>query len=56
MIRLVLAEDQAMLRGALAALLALEDDIDVVAAAESTDVEAPSDAGEATTASPSEVR
>lgn len=33
MIRIVLAEDQAMLRGALAALLALEDDIDVVAAA-----------------------
>lgn len=33
MIRIVLAEDQAMLRGALAALLALEDDIEVVAAA-----------------------
>ncbi len=30
MIRIVLAEDQAMVRGALAALLALEDDIDVV--------------------------
>ena len=33
MIRIVLAEDQAMLRGALAALLALEGDIEVVAAA-----------------------
>lgn len=30
MIRVVLAEDQAMVRGALAALLALEDDIEVV--------------------------
>lgn len=34
MIRLVLAEDQAMVRGALAALLRLESDIDVVAEAE----------------------
>lgn len=33
MIRVVLAEDQAMLRGALAALLGLEPDIEVVAAA-----------------------
>ena len=33
MIRIVLAEDQALLRGALAALLAMEADIDVVAAA-----------------------
>ena len=33
MIRVVLAEDQAMVRGALAALLALEDDIDVVGVA-----------------------
>jgi two-component system, NarL family, response regulator DesR len=33
MIRVVLAEDQAMVRGAFAALLALEDDIEVVAAA-----------------------
>ena len=33
MIRLVLAEDQAMLRGALAALLSMEDDIDVVGVA-----------------------
>ena len=32
MIRLVLAEDQAMLRGALAALLGLEQDLEVVAA------------------------
>jgi len=31
MIRVVLAEDQAMVRGALAALLGLEDDIDIVA-------------------------
>ncbi len=34
MIRVVIAEDQAMLRGALATLLALEDDIEVVGAAE----------------------
>ena len=33
MIRVLLAEDQAMLRGALAALLGMESDIDVVAAA-----------------------
>lgn len=33
MIRIVLAEDQAMLRSALAALLAMEDDIEVVGAA-----------------------
>ncbi len=33
MIRVVIAEDQAMLRGALATLLSLEDDIDVVAEA-----------------------
>ena len=33
MIRVVIAEDQVMLRGALATLLALEDDIDVVAEA-----------------------
>jgi two-component system response regulator DesR len=33
MIRIVLAEDQALLRGALAGLLALESDIDVVAEA-----------------------
>lgn len=33
MIRIVLAEDQALLRGALAALLAMEADIEVVAAA-----------------------
>ena len=33
MIRIVLAEDQAMLRGALAALLAMEDDIEVGGAA-----------------------
>ena len=33
MIRVLLAEDQAMMRGALAALLALEDDIEVVAEA-----------------------
>lgn len=33
MIRVVIAEDQAMLRGALATLLSLEDDIDIVAEA-----------------------
>ena len=34
MIRVVIAEDQAMLRGALATLLELEDDIEIVGAAE----------------------
>ena len=34
MIRVLIAEDQAMLRGALATLLDLEDDIDVIGAAE----------------------
>ncbi len=34
MIRVVIAEDQAMLRGALATLLALEDDIEIVGTAE----------------------
>ena len=33
MIRIVLAEDQALLRGALAGLLALESDIEIVAEA-----------------------
>lgn len=37
MIRVVLAEDQAMVRGALAALLGLEDDITVVAEVERGD-------------------
>ena len=34
MIRVVLAEDQAMLRGALASLLSLETDIEIVAQAD----------------------
>ena len=33
MIRIIIAEDQSMLRGALAALLSLEDDIEVIAEA-----------------------
>ena len=33
MIRVLLAEDQAMLRGALSALLGMEDDIEVLGAA-----------------------
>jgi two-component system response regulator DesR len=37
MIRVLIAEDQAMIRGALASLLALEDDIDVVAEVERGD-------------------
>ena len=37
MIRVLVAEDQAMVRGALASLLALEDDIEVVAEAERGD-------------------
>ncbi|MEM7613058.1 MAG: response regulator transcription factor [Pseudomonadota bacterium] len=37
MIRIVIAEDQAMLRGALASLLSLEDDLDVVGTAEDGD-------------------
>ena len=38
MIRVLIAEDQAMIRGALASLLALEDDIDVVAQVERGDL------------------
>lgn len=37
MIKIVLAEDQTMLRGALATLLSLEDDIEVIAQAENGD-------------------
>ena len=37
MIRVLIAEDQAMVRGALASLLALEDDIEVVAEVERGD-------------------
>ncbi len=49
MIRMVLAEDQAMVRGALAALLGLEPDLEVVA--EAGDGEA-AWAGRAAAASP----
>ena len=38
MIRVLIAEDQAMVRGALASLLALEDDIDVVGEVERGDL------------------
>ena len=38
MIRVLIAEDQAMVRGALASLLALEDDIEVVAEVERGDL------------------
>ena len=37
MIRVLIAEDQAMIRGALASLLSLEDDIEVVAEVERGD-------------------
>ena len=42
MIRVLIAEDQAMVRGALASLLALEDDIEVVAEVERGDQVLPS--------------
>ena len=41
MIRVLIAEDQAMVRGALASLLGLEDDIEVVAELERGDLVVP---------------
>ena len=46
MIRVLIAEDQAMVRGALASLLALEDDIEVVAEVERGDERARGARGE----------